>query len=176
MATPVAPTRGTQAAGLPRLLRTEPTDLFHLALCLAADESSWRPHVRFAADNRWSVRIAATDRYEAWLLTWLPAQSTGLHDHGGVPGAFAVLRGSVHESTLAAARRGLPTALVHRTIPAGQARAFGPHLVHDVANTGHRPAISLHVYAPALDSMRRFVIDDRGHLRVVAVEESGRDW
>ena len=41
-----------------------------------------------------------TDDYEAWLLTWLPGQSTGLHDHGGSAGAFTVLSGVVEESTL----------------------------------------------------------------------------
>lgn len=161
---------------LPALRRTEPTDLHHLARRLACRTALWAPHVRFAHDSRWSVRVAVTDTYEAWLLTWLPGQSTGLHDHGGVPGAFAVLEGAVHESTLAPRGHALPVSLVQRTIPTGRVRAFGPHLVHDVANTGRVPAVSLHVYAPALESMRRFVIDDRGRLQVVAREESGRDW
>ena len=36
--------------------------------------------------------------------------------------------------------------------------------------------MSLHVYAPALDTMRRYVLDDEGHAQVVSLEHSGSDW
>ena len=122
------------------------------------------------------MRVAVTDDYEAWLLTWLPGQSTGLHDHGGSAGAFTVLQGVVEESTLAPGRTPRPAALVHRTLTAGRVRAFGSDYVHDVTNTGGEPAVSLHVYAPALDTMRRYVLDDEGHAQVVSLEHSGTDW
>jgi predicted metal-dependent enzyme (double-stranded beta helix superfamily) len=152
--------------------------LHHLVRRLAEHTELWEPHVRFATASRWSVRVAATDEYEAWLLTWLPGQSTGLHDHGGSAGAFTVLRGVLEESTMPPARSGGPAALVHRTLSAGGVRAFGPDLVHDVANpagTGE-PAVSLHVYAPALETMRRFVLDDEGQVQVVSLERAGSDW
>jgi predicted metal-dependent enzyme (double-stranded beta helix superfamily) len=152
--------------------------LHHLVLRLAEQTELWEPHVRFAAASRWSVRVAATDDYEAWLLTWLPGQSTGLHDHGGSVGAFTVLRGVLEESTMPPARSRGPAALVHRTLPAGRVRAFGADLVHDVANpagTGE-PAVSLHVYAPALETMRHFVLDDEGQVQVVSLERAGADW
>jgi hypothetical protein len=167
---------------LPRLRRqptTSPTRLYHLARELADRTDLWQPHVRFAHESRWSVRVAVTGDYEAWLLTWLPGQSTGLHDHGGSAGAFAVLAGAVEESTLAPAyspRRTRPAALVHRTLSTGRVRAFGADYVHDVTNTGRVPAVSLHVYAPALDTMRRFVLDDAGRPQVVAREVAGSDW
>ena len=176
---PVATSTGAAGGDLPRLRRTGPTRLHHLARQLSERPDLWRPHVRFAHESRWSVRIAVTGEYEAWLLTWLPGQSTGLHDHGGSAGAFAVLEGAVEESTLAPShspRLVRPAALVHRALPAGRIRAFGPDYVHDVTNTGRVPAVSLHVYAPALDTMRRFVLDDRGHPRVVAREFAGSDW
>ena len=132
--------------------------------------------MRFAHETRFSVRVAVTDDYEAWLLTWLPGQSTGLHDHGGSAGAFTVLEGVVEESTLAPGRAHRPAALVHRTLTAGRIRAFGSDYVHDVTNTGSEPAVSLHVYAPALDTMRRYVLDDEGHAQVVSLEHSGTDW
>jgi predicted metal-dependent enzyme (double-stranded beta helix superfamily) len=153
--------------------------LHHLVRRLAEQPDLWEPHVRFAAASRWAVRVAATDEYEAWLLTWLPGQSTGLHDHGGSAGAFTVLCGVLEESTMPPARsRGQAPALVHRTLSAGRVRAFGPDLVHDVANpagTGG-PAVSLHVYAPALETMRRFVLDDQGQVQVVSLERAGADW
>jgi predicted metal-dependent enzyme (double-stranded beta helix superfamily) len=164
------------AEALPTLRRTTPGALFHLAGQLARRADLWRPHVQFAQHTRHSVRVAVTEAYEAWLLTWLPGQSTGLHDHGGSAGAFTVLEGEVDEAALAPPRRHAPAALVHRTLVAGRVRAFGDGYVHDVINTGRRPAVSLHVYAPALDTMRRFVLDDLGVPRVVSVEREGVDW
>jgi hypothetical protein len=41
----------------------------------------------------------------------------------------------------------------HAHLPAGGGRRFGAHRVHGVANRGAVPAISIHVYAPALRSM-----------------------
>ena len=85
---------------------------------------------------------------------------------------------AVVRSTMPPARSRGPAALVHRTLSAGRVRAFGPDLVHDVANpagTGE-PAVSLHVYAPALETMRRFVMDDEGQVQVVSLERAGADW
>jgi predicted metal-dependent enzyme (double-stranded beta helix superfamily) len=172
---PTAPTTDVPS-DLPRLRRVGPAKLHRLARRLADRTDLWRPHVRFAHESRWSVRVAVTSGYEAWLLTWLPGQSTGLHDHGGSAGAFTVLEGEVEESTLAPSHSRGPAALVHRTLTAGRVRAFGAHHVHDVTNTGSVPAVSLHVYAPALETMRRFVLDDEGRLQVVSLEVSGTDW
>jgi predicted metal-dependent enzyme (double-stranded beta helix superfamily) len=160
----------------PQLRRVGPARLHHLARQLAARTDLWRPQVRFAHASRWSVRVAVTDDYEAWLLTWLPGQSTGLHDHGGSAGAFTVLSGVVEESTLPPTRSRGPAALVHRTLAAGRIRAFGADYVHDVTNNGAEPAVSLHVYAPALDTMRHYVLDDQGRPQVVSLERNGTDW
>jgi predicted metal-dependent enzyme (double-stranded beta helix superfamily) len=65
---------------------------------------------------------------------------------------------------------------VHRTLSAGRVRAFGPDYVHDVTNTGTEPAVSLHVYSPALDTMRFYVLDELGLPQVVALERNGADW
>ena len=51
-------------------------------------------------------------------------------------------------------------------------RAFGAAHVHDVANLGRVPAISLHVYAPALQTMRRYERIDEA-LREVWLEHAG---
>jgi predicted metal-dependent enzyme (double-stranded beta helix superfamily) len=161
---------------LPQLRRPSPRRLHRLAQDLAHRTDLWRSRVSFAHDTRFSVRVAVTDDYEAWLLTWLPGQSTGLHDHGGSAGAFVVLEGSVEEATLAPARGSSPAALVHRTLTAGRVRSFGEHYVHDVTNTGAVPAVSLHVYAPALETMRFFVLDELGRPQVVSLEQSGTDW
>jgi predicted metal-dependent enzyme (double-stranded beta helix superfamily) len=161
---------------LPSLRRRTAGRLVRLARELSGHTDLWAPHVQFAHDSRYAVRVAATSDYEAWLLTWLPGQSTGLHDHGGSPGALVVLDGELDEATLAPPRRHTPAAMVHRALETGRSRAFGPHHVHDVRNTGTVPAVSLHVYAPALETMRRFVLDDEGRAQIVARERAGVDW
>ena len=45
-----------------------------------------------------------------------------------------------------------------------------------MTNTGSAPAVSLHVYAPALETMSRYVLDDDGRPQVVSLEHSGTDW
>jgi predicted metal-dependent enzyme (double-stranded beta helix superfamily) len=170
IALPLTPTE------LPQLRRPSAGRLFRLAQDLSRRTDLWQSRVQFAYDTRYSVRIASTDDYEAWLLTWLPGQSTGLHDHGGSAGAFVVLDGVVDEASLGPARGRSPGALVHRTLGPGRVRAFGESYVHDVINTGQVPAVSLHVYAPALETMRHFVLDGLGRPQVVSLERSGADW
>jgi predicted metal-dependent enzyme (double-stranded beta helix superfamily) len=108
---------------------------------LAADADLWRPLLHVDPTNRWYARLARTDDWEAWLLTWAPGQRTGVHDHGGSGGAFTVLDGSVEELTPRP-----DGSLAARTYTAGQVRAFGPDHVHEVVGTGDRPAATLHVY------------------------------
>lgn len=150
--------------------------LIHIAQDLARRTEIWRPRVQFDHDSRYAARLAVNDDYEAWLLTWLPGQSTGLHDHGSSTGAFIVLAGALHEAVLAPTSGRQPSALLRRTLAASRYRTFTEGYVHDVTNLGTAPAVSLHVYAPALDTMRRFVLDASGRPQVVARERSGVDW
>jgi predicted metal-dependent enzyme (double-stranded beta helix superfamily) len=154
------------------LLAPTPGHLSWLARRLAADEDLWCGAVRYDPQERHYARLVRTPEYEAWLLTWLPGQSTGLHDHGGSAGAFAVVRGALHESTPCA--DGPRTGLRGRRLALGDVRAFGPDHLHDVAPVDG-PAVSLHVYAPALSRMTRYALVD-GTLVVTARERAGSDW
>lgn len=125
---------------------------------------------RFDPDHRWYQRLDVADDHEAWLLSWLPGQSTDLHDHGGSSGAFTILSGVLTEQTPA---RG---ALADRGYGAGATRRFGAHHVHRIVNAGTVPAVSVHVYSPALTRMTRYALTDGGVLRTVGVERAGEDW
>ena len=105
------------------------------------------------------------DAYELWLISWLPGQSTGFHDHGGANGAFAVALGELAEHQITTAR----------TVEAGQVRGFGPGYVHDVRNESAAPAISVHIYSPPLSTMQRYDLDADGKLVPLATE-SAEDW
>jgi mannose-6-phosphate isomerase-like protein (cupin superfamily) len=147
-------------------------DLVALARRYAAAPERWPVLPRFTAHHRWYHRLAAEDDHEAWLLTWLPGQHTDLHDHGHASGALVVLRGTVQEQVVVQA--GTPTTR-DTPIPQGGASAFGPHHVHRVGNVATSPAVSLHVYAPALTTMTRYQLTDTG-LHILGVDQTGLNW
>jgi mannose-6-phosphate isomerase-like protein (cupin superfamily) len=151
--------------------RPSTTGLAALARRYADDPASWPFAPRFSADARWYARIGGDATHEAWLLTWLPGQGTDLHDHGGSAGAFVVVSGALREDVVDPGQV-WPRAAV---LPAGAARSFAARHVHRITNTGTVPAVSLHVYAPALRAMTRYRIED-GTLYEATVEKAGVDW
>ncbi|GAA3932467.1 cysteine dioxygenase family protein [Actinomadura viridis] len=128
---------------------------------LAADPGAWVRRVRLSPDGRWYERLHRDEDHEIWLISWLPGQATGLHDHGGSRGAFAVALGDLEERDLGGARQ----------VAAGQTREFGPEYVHEVRNTSTAPAVSIHVYSPPLAEMNRYDLTESGLVRL-AVERA----
>lgn len=136
---------------------------------LAAREHEWLGLVQYDLNRRWYKRLAWDNDHEVWLLSWLPGQRTGFHDHGGSVGAFTVARGVLRERA-APGRRPGPSVPVRR----GEARSFGPWYVHDVINASVQPAVSVHAYSPPLASMGRFESGPGGLERVTA--ETAARW
>ena len=149
--------------------------LDHLAIALdhAAAPARWPVVPRFTTPDRWYHRLAEAADHEVWLLTWLPGQSTDLHDHGGSAGAFHVWSGTLTEDVVAT-DGGAPR-ITARELGEGAGRRFGSRHIHRIANRSARPAISIHVYGPALTSMTRYRISRDG-LDVLAVERAGVQW
>lgn len=127
-----------------------------LARTIAADRSQWAPLVQYDATTRWYHRLRTVSPalgsaqagetplgYEVWLLSWVPGQGSGLHDHGLSSGVLTVLDGELTERT----DRG------QRTLSAGAQRVFAPGYAHEVVNDSLEPAVSLHVYFPGLTDM-----------------------
>jgi len=139
---------------------------------LTSSPAEWVARVRLDPEGRWYERIHMTDDFEAWLISWLPGQSTGFHDHGASAGAFGVVWGALDES-VAARRGGKPPRATRVT--AGDVRAFGPRYVHDVQNSSTGSvAVSVHAYSPPLSSMTRYNLTSGG-LAVAGTEGAG-DW
>ena len=65
----------------------------------AAREHDWLSPVRYDLNRGWYQRLTCDDDHEVWLLSWLPGQRTGFHDHGESAGAFTVARGALRERT-----------------------------------------------------------------------------
>ena len=152
------------------------TNLAGVATRLAAQRSLWEPLVAFDPVSRYYARLAAEPAFEAWLLTWVPGQGTDWHDHGGSAGAFVTLRGTLTEEHATTSPVGPPRVVpAARELTPGTLRAFGTQHVHRVTNAGAEPAVSLHVYAPALTEMNAYVAEG-GELRLVTSQLVGVDW
>jgi Cysteine dioxygenase type I len=135
-----------------------PLKLARLVSSIASQPGRWQPTVRFGPARRWFARLELTTDLEVWLLSWLPGQGTGFHDHGAAVGAFTVAQGELTERTVPAGR----VTAASQVLVAGQARPFGPEHVHDVVNTSAAPAVSVHAYSPPLTAMRRFELTAGG--------------
>ncbi len=154
----------------PGRAQLSPARLARLAGAIAADPGQWRQIVRYTPGERWYTRLELTQDYEIWLLSWLPGQRTGFHDHGGASGALAVAAGELLERTAAVGR----TSVASRTVRAGIVRSFGPGYLHDVAGAG-QPAVSVHAYSPPLALMRRYEMTPAG-LVATGQESSDESW
>jgi predicted metal-dependent enzyme (double-stranded beta helix superfamily) len=151
-------------------------NLAEIALRLAAQQSVWRPLVRYDPLSRYYVRLAAERDFEAWLLTWAPGQGTDWHDHGGSAGAFATVQGTLTELHATVSPDRAPRIdPLPRVLPAGALRTFGRRHLHRVTNHDLEPAVSVHVYAPALSAMNQYV--SRGNeLQLVSTQQVGVSW
>ena len=89
--------------------------LAEIARSLAERPEEWLHRVRLSADGRWYERLHHDDDHEVWLISWLPGQATGFHDHGESEGAFSVVLGSLEEHEPGSAR----------TVEAGESCATG---------------------------------------------------
>ena len=62
-----------------------------------------------------------------------------------------------------------------RELSTGALRAFGTRHIHKVTNNALEPAVSLHVYSPALVEMNQYEPDGR-ILRLVDSQRVGLNW
>src|SRR5215472_6031405 len=132
---------------------------------LAASPADWLGRVRLNPAGRWYERIHLDDSHEVWVISWLPGQATGFHDHGRSAGAFAVVWGTLIERR---AVGGVTTGQVlAKPVGAGVARSFGPRYIHDVRNAAASAvAVSIHAYSPPLQQMTRYELTAGGLVKL----------
>jgi rhodanese-related sulfurtransferase len=133
----------------PGAISRTPEELANI-VSLFASSDGWIGKVRLRAGERWYERLHHGPDYDIWVISWLPGQSTGFHDHGASSGAFVVATGILEEH-----RPGERTRVIHP----GKPRAFGPDYAHDVRNVSLAPAISIHAYSPPLSDMNVYELD-----------------
>ncbi|GAA3022084.1 cysteine dioxygenase family protein [Kitasatospora albolonga] len=133
------PAHPTTVAGYARLVRE-----------IAADRSRWEPLVRYDALTRWYSRLETGPGYEVWLLSWLPGQGSGFHDHGASSGVMTVVRGELVERALT------QDGEQQRPLPEGTRRVFSSGYLHEMVNASLEPAVSIHLYSPGLVEMNQY--------------------
>ncbi len=151
---------------------------------LAGRPAEWVSRVRLDPEGRWYEQIHVDGCYEIWLISWLPGQSTGFHDHGRANGAFSVVWGALDECVVSGGVAGayprkpgprLETTATVLPVTQTVVRAFGPHYIHDVRNSSKDSvAVSIHAYSPPLSKMTRYDLTPGG--LVAAATENQDDW
>jgi uncharacterized cupin superfamily protein len=117
--------------------------------------------------------MARTPDFDAWLIAWPSGGKVELHDHGNSTGAVSVISGALVEAVPWRADTGR-LSLVRHELQAGATLGFGAGHVHDVTNESDCPALSLHVYSPALTSMTFYeVAGEQLVVREVAWSDDG---
>ena len=140
-------TRSPAAAHGPPLRHTDP-DLAH-------PPSTSGATVALGGSGVWTPRA----HRKIWLLTWPPGTSTGRHDHDGSSGRVRHRSRGALTRDSAGPTRGRPQPGACRRRGPG---SFGRHHIHQVGNLGPHPALSVHVYSPALTRMNRYAVVDGG--------------
>lgn len=151
--------RGSRAVRRGRRPDTIPaTELLRIVRAIADDPARWESLVELPDDgDRWWTRMYTAERFDLWLLSWLPGGGTDLHDHGPSSAAFAVVRGTLSEVRVD--RRGRSHTYLRY---AGSATALTRGVIHDVNGAGAGPAVSIHAYSPPLREMSFYGRDARG--------------
>jgi hypothetical protein len=124
----------------------EPAELRAVVDELGGRPDLWRDLVRHDEQERVYVRLHRDHHLDAWLLCWVAAQETGLHDHDLSAGAVRVIAGRLSELRL---MLGLPD-LDEVVYGPGEGFCFDASRIHDVRHAGTEPAVSLHVYSPPI--------------------------
>jgi len=155
-------------AGTPGVNRFTRSQLLRTARLFATDPDLEREIDLGATERSWR-RLDATAHLEIWLIHWPVGASTGWHDHLQSEGAFLTVKGELAEQSWSG------NAPQERYLWEGEGRSFGPRHIHSVANLGDRPALSVHVYSPALRGMTRYALLGTT-LRETGVERAGEQW
>ena len=135
-------------------------ELEEVAVEIAARPEIWEPLVRADPVRRRFELIYEDERMDAWVLSWMPGQGTGFHDHFISSVGVCVVAGTVREAQLR-----LGAGHVEERLTPGASLNGGPGYIHRVQHADGEPAVTIHVYSPRLDWVGQYRVDDQGILR-----------
>jgi len=137
-----------------------PEELEEVAVGMAARQDIWEPLVRVDETQRQYELVYEDERMDAWVLSWMPGQATGYHDHYISGVGICVAAGGVREDLLV---YGGEDVALHLEV--GESRRGGPGYIHRVRHSNGRPAVTIHVYSPRLDWVGQYRLGDDGVIR-----------
>jgi hypothetical protein len=145
---------------LPRGGVLDPEELEEVARGIAVRPEIWEPLVHADTERRRYELVYEDERMDAWVLSWMPGQGTGFHDHYISSVGVCVARGRIREDQM---RYGMPA--IERELSPGDSRRGNPAYIHRVQHWDGAPAVTIHVYSPRLDWVGQYRIDDDGVIR-----------
>ncbi len=77
-----------------------PAELEGVAREIAGGRSMWEPLVHSDPEHRRYELVYEDDRMDAWILSWMPGQGTGFHDHYISGVGLCVASGCVREDLM----------------------------------------------------------------------------
>ncbi len=137
-----------------------PEELEEVARGIAARPEFWRPLAPVDRERRRYELLYEDDRMDAWVLSWMPGQATGFHDHYISSVGLCMAQGSVREDQM---RYGMPH-LEHHLRP-GDSRRGDPGYIHRVRYADGEPAVTIHVYSPRLEWVGQYRLGEDGVVR-----------
>jgi len=135
-------------------------ELEEIARAIAERPGLWKPLVRVDAQQRRYELVYEDERMDAWILSWMPGQGTGFHDHYISGVGLCVAAGGVREDQMVYSGEHLA-----RHLRPGDTRKGGPGYIHRVTHDEGEPAVTVHVYSPRLDWVGQYRLDEDGVVR-----------
>ncbi|HEY7178954.1 MAG TPA: cysteine dioxygenase family protein [Gaiella sp.] len=132
-----------------------PAELEQLARDIVARPELWEPLVRVDPDRRRYELIYEDESIDAWVLSWMPGQGTGFHDHYISGVGLCCAAGGVREDLMV---YGQGDTELH--LGPGDSRQRGPGYIHRVRHEAGEPAVTIHVYSPRLDWVGQYRLDE----------------
>jgi predicted metal-dependent enzyme (double-stranded beta helix superfamily) len=138
-----------------------------LVQAIVAHPELWQPLTMQATDRRRYRLLYEDDRIDVWVLSWMPGQGTGFHDHEISGVGLAVAQGMIVERQML-----LPSGATRLELRVGDTRQGPPGYIHSVAWGEGAPAVSIHAYSPPLMKVGQYKVNEDGILW--RSSESGR--
>jgi Cysteine dioxygenase type I len=132
-----------------------PNELEQLAQEVFDRRELWEPLVRLDPDRRRYELLYEDERIDAWVLSWMPGQGTGFHDHYISGVGICVAAGGVREDLLV---YGGDDVELH--LRPGDSRQGGPGYIHRLRHETGEPAVTIHIYSPRLDWVGQYRLDE----------------
>jgi len=132
-----------------------PDELEQLAQEIVGRPELWEPLVRVDPEQRRYELIHEDESLDAWVLSWMPGQGTGFHDHYISSVGLCCARGVIREDLMVYGE-----GHGEAQLGSGDSRRGGPGYIHRVRHALGEPAVTIHVYSPRLDWVGQYRLED----------------